>query len=324
LKVSLLSTEVWLDNERLGPMRTLDYVALYTRLRDGRGAKAGAHAASFELEVDATATTFQMLTLYWLSVHAGYRHAELITWAGRTTVCSIDCNTHPQVEENALDAVRTVLIVHGQGVSIWSGEPLSRDEAGSTPAPERLLDAPWKWKDDALEAGVRRACAGPPGCSRLTTYMDPYVASGQLKRLLAVLERMRGARDGGVVLELRNEAPPAPGDEGSTFRVSRSAESGRLPSQLISAVLSRHRDEIFRCTVHGKPRNRGWTKTDAWLTFDFVITEQGGVTDIGLRGGELHADVLGCAVKEIEAIRFPPPEGGAVPWRLGFPVYEWR
>ena len=57
---------------------------------------------------------------------------------------------------------------------------------------------------------------------------------------------------------------------------------------------------------------------------EFVISEAGAVTDIGVGSGELPAEVLDCAVKELEALRFPPPKGGPVRWQMGFPVYEWR
>lgn len=306
LKLALVSGWLWMDGKYIGRLERLDYVQLFTRLRDRR-ASAGDSVDANTLELEVDASTDWRNAQYLLGLCNEYDRVELVTRTGRFSL-HIDPRARRATAARA-DASRTLVFVRSDSIAVWTGERVSYAATVATePAPQQLLEVP---RDDALEefdAALRRACSDGVRCARLSLYFEEALHGRELVRLLQSLARAPA----GVttpVIRLALATPPPVGEEATAF-VERDPDAGRLPLIVIRQVVRASYGFFLACFEGGLARH---PRLAGESTVRFAIDDDGAVSHVVDAGGDLpDEDVTQCLIQGFRALRFPAPSGGSM------------
>jgi hypothetical protein len=311
LKIALVSAWLWIDGQHASPLRKLDYVGLFGRLRERREASApGVEAATLELEVDATSNGRILQDVLGLVEDADYERVLLVTSSGRFSLCTGPCGAENPKHESS-NGRRTAVLLRGDVIALWSGKIVPEDAAGGAdPKLEKLLEIPRSGSDDDLEAGFRRVCSKAGRCSHVDVYFEEDLPGREALRVLKLLARAASAVGAPPpVISLSSSPPPVPGEEESVF-VTSSMGSGRLPPVVIRQIVRASYGVFRECYARGLATN---PKLEGRVTVRFVIQQDGSVDQIANDGAELPSeDVINCVLHGFHALRFPAPRGGVV------------
>jgi hypothetical protein len=315
LKIALVSSWLWVDGQYVSPLAQVDYLALFARLRDRRGAADSVEANTFELEIDGAIEGRQLRDLLAFVDDAGYERVELVTGSGRYGLCTRRCSSGSEHEGSS--SRRVAVLLRRDVITVWSGNdaqvPADAAVGSADPKLEKLFEVPRSGADGDLEARLSRLCSEPGRCSHVVLQFEDDVAQREFLRVLAVLDRAaRGAVGGGApppVIRLGAFLPPGAGDEAKAFLMLGS-RSGTLPPLVIRQVV-RASYGVFRgCYERGLVTN---PNLEGRVTVRFVIQVDGSVGDVTNGGSDLPNDeVVQCVLQGFVGLRFPAPRGGIV------------
>jgi hypothetical protein len=317
LKIALYSSWLWIDGQYLSPLAKLDYLGLFSRLRDRRAASAGSiEARTFELEMDATSDGRSLQDVLDLVEDADYERVELVTSTGRSSLCTGRCSGNGR-RPGSSNGRQTAVLLRRDGISVWSGQIVPGDAVGAPdPKLEKLLEIPQGGSDDDFEAAVRRVCSRAGRCSRVVLHFEEDLPGRELLRVLERLDRAAaGGRSTPPVISLSPFPPPPLGEEISVFEETSAFEapstgSGRLPPVVIRQVVRASYGAFRRCYERGLVTS---PKLEGRVTVRFVIDQDGRVGHVANDGSDLPSDdVVNCVLQGFRAIHFPPPKGGTV------------